>query len=246
MHLHLGDPKAGPGHGLRQAFDRGEQQGLPFLLGHGLPGLGHRLPIRYCLQVGIDLAKDLGHLVATLLDRVQGDHAAASEHPSPRRPARRAGPGHWRVRERSGSGQVSAVRSSITRSMARIRSFKLTTDGERPGPIAEVLADRSQDAGHRIGAELGAPLWIESVDGPQQADRAGLDQVVHRLATSGELGCHGMHQAQVRGDEILANAPLLYSPPQPGPRATDAPAPPARPGHRPGRPAAHSPRCSPG
>jgi len=70
-----------------------------------------------------------------------------------------------------------------------------------PGPVPEVPADLAEDGRSRVRGELEAATGVEPVDGLDQADRPGLEQVVERLAAAVVPAGDVADQRQVPLDE---------------------------------------------
>src|SRR2546430_5343335 len=55
---------------------------------------------------------------------------------------------------------------------------------DRPGLVAEVALDLTEDRRHRVRGQLDAAVRVEAVDRVDEADRADLDEVVEHLAAA--------------------------------------------------------------
>ena len=65
-----------------------------------------------------------------------------------------------------------------------------------------MAADLAGDRGHRVGQEVHAAAGFEPVDGAQQADGAGLLEVVYGFATAGEAARDVLHDRQVARHQL--------------------------------------------
>ena len=78
---------------------------------------------------------------------------------------------------------------------------------DRAGLLGQRPADRLPDPPRGVRGEL-VPLGVvELLDRPDQAEVALLDDVEQRRAAAGVPLCHGHHEPQVRGGEVLLRRP---------------------------------------
>src|SRR5215216_6835210 len=78
---------------------------------------------------------------------------------------------------------------------------------DRTGPVPQMAPDLTHDGGHRVRGELSAALEVEAVDGVDEPDRAGLEQVVVVLAALVAMG-EGLDERQVHLDQLLARTDI--------------------------------------
>ena len=79
---------------------------------------------------------------------------------------------------------------------------------DAPRAVAEVAPDLAEDGGHRVARERRPVAGVEAVDRLQQADRAGLDEVVERLVGVRVALREVPHERQVALGELRANVSL--------------------------------------
>ena len=79
----------------------------------------------------------------------------------------------------------------------------------RPAGVTEEALDLADDRWHREGGELHPAAELEAVDRLDQADRADLDDVLHRLAAGAEAGGGELDQGEVELDEGVADVRVL-------------------------------------
>ncbi len=65
------------------------------------------------------------------------------------------------------------------------------------------MADRAFDRRRRVGSERDASTRIEAITRFDQPDRADLNQIVERFTPAGVAARDGMHQGQVRLNQVL-------------------------------------------
>jgi hypothetical protein len=70
--------------------------------------------------------------------------------------------------------------------------------------VAEVPPDLAGDRRDREGQEVDPAARVEPVDRADQADRAGLFEVLERLTTTTEAAGDVLHHGQVAGDDLVA------------------------------------------
>ena len=66
----------------------------------------------------------------------------------------------------------------------RPRLAQPSRDAERPGPVAEMVLDLTDDRGSGEGTERDASLWPEAVDGLDEPECPHLDEVLELLAAA--------------------------------------------------------------
>lgn len=82
-------------------------------------------------------------------------------------------------------------------------------DVHRPGGVPEEALDLADDVGQREGRELDLARQLEAVDGLDQADHAGLDDVLHVVAATAESARGEPHERHVHLDQRVARELVL-------------------------------------
>ncbi|CAL2058343.1 protein of unknown function [Streptomyces murinus] len=85
-------------------------------------------------------------------------------------------------------------------------------DMHRPGGVAEEPLDLTDDVRQREGGELHLAGQLEPVDGLDQPDHAGLDDVLHVVAAAPETAGREPHQRHVHLDQGVARVLVLVGP----------------------------------